>query len=531
MNTFEELELWNQVLAVIPAAGSGYRMTPRWAIVDPLQDALAKPAMRELSNGKTFLDLIFDTLLDGKVVNQILVRVGHRPKPLIECRNEIDKIRYKLHADLTSLAEKRNPSVKVYYSNAIGNDDGTGATVVAQEAKEFLRLHPEYEYILILASDIPTIPVEIFKNMLLDHIQNERDMTIASVIEENPYNYGRIVRHPKAGEFIAVVEQSQIGKTPEQREGAIVFPGVEYSLTKEYLHQIKERNVLLEVVNRDIFLNTIRDIDAPNYARIIRDKQGDELGLISNQELQHLPENEEYNINNRGYRKSELSQIYECRKIAVAFPETYVLERHQKNEYYLPELAMEVKAHQKNIGIYPLPKGMAEGFDSRTDLRYYAAKYKRTTLPTEINRELLTYFSTCNLSLLLAPGLQVLEQIFAVTIYPEAEIYVDKTIQKFLSSLAKLIAETGGTKDFCEKYYQELHSGSWSALPGLEQYNSFLFKLGAHTSLINQVGLSGKIDIAPWAILSNCLVQDSEIQRNQKIENKVLINNTLKEVV
>jgi hypothetical protein len=530
METFEKLELWNKVLAVIPAAGSGYRMTPRWTIADPLQDALAKPAMRELATGKTFLDLIFDTLLDGKVVNQILLRVGHRPKPLFECRSELDKIKYKHHADLTGLAEKRNPAVQVYYSNAIGRDDGTGATVVAQEAKEFLRAHPEYEYILILASDIPTIPAEIFKQMLFDHIQNQRDMTIASVIEDNPDNYGRIVRHPKTGEFIAVVEQSQIGKTPEQRIGVMPFPGLEYPLTRESLHQIHERNVLLEIINRNIFLNTIRDIDAPNYARVVRDEQGNELGLVPNQELQNIPENGEYTVHHRTYRKSELSRILECRKIAVTPPETFVLERHQKNEYYLPELAMEVKAQHKPIGIYPLPKSMAEGLDSRTDLRYYAAKNSHLTPSTDINRKLLSYFNARNLNLLHEPELQVLEQAFAVTIYPGTEIYVDTTLQMLLSTLAKLIVATGGIKDFCERYYQELKSGAWSAISGQKVSDSFSFMIGAQTLLKNQVGLMGKISIAPWTILSNCFIQDSEVQRNQKIENKIFINNTLKEV-
>jgi hypothetical protein len=42
--------------------------------------------------------------------------------------------------------------------------------------------------------------------------------------------------------------------------------------------------------------------------------------------------------------------------------------------------------------------------------------------------------------------------------------------------------------------------------------------------------LAGTILIAPWAILSNCLVQDSEVKRNQNIENIMLIDNTLKEV-
>ncbi|MFB3896877.1 MAG: hypothetical protein ACE14V_11315 [bacterium] len=531
METFEQLALWNKVLAVIPAAGAGYRMTPRWTITDPLQDAVAKPAMKELSTGKTFLDLIFDTLLDGKVVKQILVRVGHRPKPLIECKSDLDKIKYQHHADLTGIVEKRHPIVQAYYSNANGRDDGTGATVVAQEAKEFLQRHPEYEYILILASDIPTIPAAIFKSMLLDHIQNKRDMTVASVIEEVPDNYGRIVRHPETGEFIAVVEQLQIGKTPEERKGAISFPGLDYPLAKKSLHRIKERNVLLEIINRDIFLNTIRDIDAPNYARIVRDELGNELGVISNQELQYLPEQGTYRINQYTYTRSALSQIIECRKIAEIPSATYVLERHQKNEYYLPELAMQVKAQHKIIGIYPLPNGIAEGLDSRTDLRYYAMKKNQTASSAPIDKQLIAQVTSQHLSLLSEQELQVLEQVFGVTVYPGTEIYVDKPLYKFLSDLTRLITKIGSTKDFCEIYYHELRSGSWNRIPGLAVSPSFEFALGVHTSFKNLIGLAGKISIAPWAILSNCLVQDSEVKRKQSLVNQMLINNSLKEVV
>lgn len=531
MNTFENLELWKKVLAVIPAAGLGYRMTPRWTIIDPLQDAVAKPVMKELSTGKTFLDLNFDKLLDGKVVNQILVRVGLPPKPLVECKTELDKIKYKHYADLTSIIEKRNPAVKAFYGNAVGLDDGTGATIVAQEAKDFLKTHPEYEYILVLASDIPTVPAEIFKDMLFDHIQNKRDMTIASVIEDTPDNYGRIVRHPQTGEFIAVVEQSQIGKTPEQRKGVLLFPGSDYSFSKKSLHQTKERNVLLEVINRNIFLNTIRDLDAPNYARVVRDEQGNELGLIPNLDLQNITDKSEYHIDHRVYQKSELSQILECRKISTTPTDTFVLERHQNDEYYLPELAKEVKLQHKNIGIYSLPKGMAGGLDSRTALRNYAIKKNPANIPVEKNKKLSSILKTENLSLLPEQELQILEQLFAITIYPGTEIYVDKTIQMFLSHLTRIVAETGGTKDFCDKYYQELKSGCWSTIPGLESFTTFAFQLGAHTSFKNLIGLAGKISIAPWAQLSNCLVHNGEIKRNQCLVNQLLVNDSLQEMV
>ncbi|MDI6783719.1 MAG: hypothetical protein QME64_06445 [bacterium] len=529
MKEYDKSGLVKKVIAIIPAAGTGSRMTPRWTINNPFLDALAKPAMTELSSGKAFLDLIFDTLLGQEVVNQILLRVGHRPQPKDNCVTEEEKIKYKLHSDLTGLARNRGSSVVVYYSNPDGRDDGTGATVVAREAKEFLRNHPEYEYILILASDIPTIPAELFKEMLLDHIRNNREMTIASVIEEVPFNYGRIVRQPQTNEFIAVVEQSQIGKTKQEREGALSFPGLSYPLPKEYLHQIKERNVLLEVINRDIFLNAIRDIDAPNYGRVIRDEQGNELGLIENADVQKLPENGTYVISGKTFKKQALMQIRECRKIIAPPPDTYVLERHKKNEYYLPELAREVKAQKKKVGIFPLPKGTAQGFDSRTDIRYYASRCDPRGRP-KASPEKKSIFNTQLLQLLPEREFQVLEQVFAITVYPDVEIYVDNDIHLLLTKLAELVIAAGGAKEFCERYFAELKSKQWAAIPGLEKFTKVSFAIGVHSILKGQVGFAGSISIAPWVTISNCLVQNSELKRNQVVENKLIINNLVKEV-
>jgi hypothetical protein len=350
-------------------------------------------------------------------------------------------------------------------------------------------------------------------------------MTIASVIEDDPFNYGRIVRHPQSNEFIAVVEQSQIGRTEKERHGTISFPGLSEPLSKDYLHQIKERNVLLEVINRDIFMNAIRDIDAPNYGRVVRDEIGNELGLIPNLELQKLADDKTYTISKKTFLKQELSLILECRKIVAAPPETYVLERHKKNEYYLPELAMEVKAQKKKVGIFPLPQGTAQGFDSRTDMRHYViGKGEAKSHLKNI------IFNSHHLFLMQEREIQVLEQVFAVTVYPYSEIFVDNDIHLFLRKLAELVAQTGGAKEFCDKYLSELKSKKWIAIPRLEKFEKVSFSIGAHTILKGQVGFAGRISIAPWVTLLNCLVQNSELKRNRVVENKLLINNVVQEL-
>ncbi|MCX7918222.1 MAG: hypothetical protein N3A72_01180 [bacterium] len=531
MDEYAQLRLVKRVLAVIPAAGLGSRMTPLWTIGDPFLDALAKPATRELSTGKPFLDLIFDTLLNGQVAEQILVRVGHRPKPKDQCQTDYEKIRYKLHADVVALIEKRIPTVRHYYSNADGLDDGTGATVVAREAKEFLLNHPEYQYILILASDIPTIPAELLKEMVLFHIRMGYEMTIASVIEEDPFNYGRIVREPQTGEFIAVVEQSEIGRTPEERSGTISFPGIPEPLSKEYLHQIKERNVLLEVINREVFLNTIRDIDAPNYARVIRDEYGREIGVVPNPDINALSPSQEVSIRGKLYTKSELLSIFESRKIAPNPVGTYVLRRHKKNEYYLPELAMELKSQNKSVGIFSLPRKTAMGFDTRTDLRHYAQDRMQSfpQRPSTLMSYLRNDFRTSKL--LGEPEFEVLEQVFAVTVMPNTEIYVDPEIAFFLTNLAHRVKLVGGAKEFCEQYIHLLREHDWSAILEIPPKTIPSFYIGPHVVLNGIIGLKGRIDIAPWATILNSYIENSRIERNQVIENKILIDNVSKEIL
>lgn len=531
MDEYKELKLHEKVIVVIPAGGYGTRMTPLWTIVDPLLDAFPKPAMTELSSGKTFLDIIFDTVLEESVAKRVLLRIGPILKPVNEIVTFDEKMLYKFQVELLKIAEKRLEKVIVYHNNPDGNDDGTGATVVSREAKRFLEANPQFEYVLILASDIPTIPASLLKEMILYHIKEGNALTLASVIEDDPTGYGRVVRYPPdSGEFIDVIEQTEIGNTPEERKGFISFSfdGFEVSFSKEELHQIKERCVLLEVMNREIFLNAIRDIDAPNYARVIRDETGQEIGLIPNFILAQMRDDADYIVANRKFSKATLTKIYECRKIEPASPNMYVLERHKKNEYYLPELAREVKLQGKKVGIFRLPKGSAKSFDTRTDIRLYAQKKLGLFPEREPNKKLtILGHRFDNLTILKEEQVQMLEQVFGVTVYPDAEIFVDSAIYSFLLSLVTAVSRLGGAKEFCDRYFQELKAYKFSAIPGLEKFGASSFYVGVHTVLKGKIGLSGSVSIEPWVRLENSVVQNSKISRGRSVENEMVIGNEL----
>jgi len=745
-----------KVVAVIPAAGLGLRMTPMWARMNIFQDTVAKPALSDLLYRRPLLDVIFDTLLEGGVVEKILLRTGFKPKKREECVSTGDKIIFKMYKDLKSIADKRVDAVDIFFNNPDGGDDGTGATIVSREAKRLLAREHNVEHVLICYGDTPTVSAEKFKKIITFHVKTGNDITLISSVVENPFGFGRIIRCPKMvlrvsemnktqqlqedkfrdlnqkirdgelllvrihevdkeryGEwaqylcitkaeykrlkgnerltlyhpkceclpggcikltkkdiskrlvklqeqqiviwhsqtdsFLEIKEQSEFGKTEQERKniGSLRIIGLDYKLSTDYMHAIKERNNGLLLMKKEVFLNTIRDLDAPNYARVVRDEKGKEIALIPNGKIKRMKKGEVLSIKGKNFSKEEIESIIECRKVGETKERIYVLERHAKNEYYLPETANRVKANAGRVGVLRLPENTVRSYDSRTDIRKDAVfqndklieelrqskvrvrkdtrfrigngfdvtniepsstlngnivlmgdlKIRSGTILKDVeiwnytihtliiggekceitksmivdcnvdanaiiksseivgvdisqnemvenqvirlgknnkvlrmtNRSLSSVWEYgirsqdyLDLTRLEEEQIDVLEQVYAVSVEPWAEIYVDPGIKSFLQTLASVIGKLGSSKIFCECYEEEMRNGSFSDIPGLERFGDFRFYIGAHTMLSGKVGLRGNIYIEPWVEIFNSVIRDSQIKRNAMIWNSLV---------
>lgn len=746
-----------KVVAVIPAAGLGLRMTPMWARMNIFQDTMAKPALSDLFYRLPFLDIIFDTLLEGGVIKKVLLRTGFKPKEKEEeCVSTRDKIIFKMYKDLKSIADKRGDAVDIFFNNPDGGDDGTGATIVSREAKRLLALEHNVEHILICYGDTPTVSAEKFKKIITFHVKTGNDITLISSVVENPFGFGRIIRCPKMvlrvaemdrtqqmqenefrdlnqkirdgelllvrihevdteryGEwaqylcitkaeykrlkgnerltlyhpkreclpgscikltkkdiskrrvklqeqqivlwhsqtdsFLEIKEQSEFGKTEQERKniGSLRIIGLDYELSTDYMHAIKERNNGLLLMKKEVFLNTIRDLDALNYARVVRDEKGKEIALIPNGKIKRMKKGEVLSIKGKNFSKEEIELIIECRKAGETKERIYVLERHEKNEYYLPETANKVKAKGGRVGVLRLPERIVRSYDSRTDIgkdavfqneklieelrqrkvkvgkdtRFrigngfdiskiepnavlngnivlmgdikirtgtilkdveiwnYSApfliiggekceiiqskmvdsnvaahavvkssevvgvdiiekeRFQNQVIRIDKNNKVIMLSNNSlmtkqkhgireqdyiDLAKLKERQIEVLEQIYAVTIDPKAEIYVDIKTKHFLQALVIAVKKLGGAKSFCNRYEDELRKRGFSDIPGLESFDNFRFYIGAHTMLSGKVGLSGNIWVEPWVVIFNSVIRDSQIKRNAMIWNSLV---------
>ncbi len=180
-----------------------------------------------------------------------------------------------------------------------------------------------------------------------------------------------IIWDPRTGEFLDVKEQRDIGRTEKEREeiAALEVRGIEYPISTDYLHAIKERNTGLVVMNKQVMLRTIRDLDAPNYGRVIEDQQGREIAVFPNEKLGKMKPGSSVVLGGRRFSREELQEVAKCRKLWETEEKFYVLERHPNGEYYLPEIAKEVKAKGDLVNLAMLFGGIGEGYDFRTDTR------------------------------------------------------------------------------------------------------------------------------------------------------------------
>ena len=80
----------------------------------------------------------------------------------------------------------------------------TGSGTAVKDSLSFIK---KYDQVLILAGDAPLITAEVLKKLVKYHKTKKPDCSVLSVIQPNPFGYGRIVKDEK-GLFKKIVEQA-----------------------------------------------------------------------------------------------------------------------------------------------------------------------------------------------------------------------------------------------------------------------------------------------------------------------------------
>ena len=196
----------------------------------------------------------------------------------------------------------------------------------------------------------------------------EVDAKVLEALRLRPAEGFECIWDERSGQFLAIVEQSQIGGSRDERssKGSVSINGFELPLSTDYLHSIRERNVLCMVVSGRVFDRTIRDLDAINYGRIV-EVEGKAIA-VPNSALDG-GDGWSVTVDDVKISLTKVRASTRCVKLNEYSGGYYVLERHEDGEYYLPEVVKEVISAGGRVGIYELPVDSAEGIDSRTDLR------------------------------------------------------------------------------------------------------------------------------------------------------------------
>ena len=80
----------------------------------------------------------------------------------------------------------------------------TGSGTAVKDSLPFIK---KYDQVLILAGDAPLITAEVLKKLIKFHKTKQASCSVLSVIQPNPFGYGRIVKNEK-GLFKEIVEQA-----------------------------------------------------------------------------------------------------------------------------------------------------------------------------------------------------------------------------------------------------------------------------------------------------------------------------------
>jgi UDP-N-acetylglucosamine diphosphorylase/glucosamine-1-phosphate N-acetyltransferase len=180
------------IAIVILAAGLGTRMKSQKAKV--LHEVCGQPM------------ILYVVETAAKVAgDHVILVVGHQAERVREVVTECARVRYTLQEQQL----------------------GTGHAV----ASALPDVPVECRQVVILCGDVPLVTESTIGNLITDHLNHRRDITVLATEVEDPDGYGRIVIDTD-GRVVAIVEEADASE--EQRKIRIVNTGI-YCVDKPFL--------------------------------------------------------------------------------------------------------------------------------------------------------------------------------------------------------------------------------------------------------------------------------------------------------
>jgi UDP-N-acetylglucosamine diphosphorylase/glucosamine-1-phosphate N-acetyltransferase len=181
-----------QFAVIILAAGLGTRMK------SPIAKVLHKVM------GKPMILYVVETA--ARVAgDQVIIVVGH----------QADQVQ--------NIVRKEFQALFAYQAQQLG----TGHAVASALPKISDKCH----HVIILCGDVPLITTETIDQLIIDHIQNHRHITVLGVEVDDPTGYGRILMNENH-QVYGIVEESDAA--PAQKRINIINTGI-YCIEKAFL--------------------------------------------------------------------------------------------------------------------------------------------------------------------------------------------------------------------------------------------------------------------------------------------------------
>lgn len=144
-------------------------------------------------------------------------------------------------------------------------------------------LPPYTQEVVILCGDVPLITPEMLAELIDDHIQAQRDITLLAVEFENPTGYGRVLLDEDE-QVCAIVEESDA--TAEQRQIKIINTGI-YCVKKQLLHDAIP-TITTGNIQGEMYLTDIIEIAYRRKKKVGMKVGNDPLAVIGVNNLQDL---------------------------------------------------------------------------------------------------------------------------------------------------------------------------------------------------------------------------------------------------
>jgi len=182
----------SRVAVIILAAGLGKRMRSSRAKV-----------LHEV-NGRAMVLYVIDTAVRVAGRNVVVV-IGHQADEVRRVVSANADVRYALQSEQLGTGHAVRCALPVVPSNC--------------------------EDVVILCGDVPLITAETVQNLVQDHRETERDLSLLAVEMERPSGYGRILMDAR-NNFCGIVEEPDA--TPDQKQLRVINTGI-YCVKKKFL--------------------------------------------------------------------------------------------------------------------------------------------------------------------------------------------------------------------------------------------------------------------------------------------------------